>query len=164
MIWIESTYHVDSNFISRWAKELERTLNDIAEVKEKLAFKTAWCRVLQKDLGITRWQIISAEVNDRVSELADHLQQALETTEEKIASGSTKGLQKARVSFEAFSSGERDANSGWHSGMNVQGAAKIAIPRPRECCRQIQPEVVNKTSELTFFSNQSRPLPLQPCI
>ena len=42
--------------ISRWAKELERTLNEIAEVKEKLAFKTAWCRVLQKDLGITRWQ------------------------------------------------------------------------------------------------------------
>ena len=113
MIWIESTYHVDSNFISRWAKELERTLNDIAEVKEKLAFKTAWCRVLQKDLGITRWQIISAEVNDRVSELADHLQQALETTEEKIASGSTKGLQRARVSFEAFSSGEENENSGW---------------------------------------------------
>ena len=41
-----------------------------------------------------------------MSELADHLQQALETTEEKIASSSTKGLQKARVSFEAFSIGE----------------------------------------------------------
>ena len=46
----------------RWAKDLERTLNEIQEVKELLAFKTAWSRVLQKDLGITRWQIISTEV------------------------------------------------------------------------------------------------------
>ena len=80
-------------------------------MKEKLAFKTAWCRVLQKDLGITRWHIISTEVNDRISELADHLQVALETTEEKITSSSTKGLQKARTSFEAFSIGEREAKS-----------------------------------------------------
>ena len=94
-------------YFNRWAKDLERTLNEIQEVKEKLAFKTAWCRGLQKDLGITRWQIISTEVNDRVSELADHLQQALETTEDKIASGSTKGLQRARLSFEAFSVGEK---------------------------------------------------------
>ena len=41
-----------------------------------------------------------------MTELADHLQQALETTEAKITAGSSKGLRKARMSFETFSSGE----------------------------------------------------------
>lgn len=37
-----------------WAKDLEATENEIAELKEKLAFKTAWCGILQRNLGISR--------------------------------------------------------------------------------------------------------------
>ena len=37
-----------------WAKDLERTENEILELKERLAFKTAWCGVLRRNLGISR--------------------------------------------------------------------------------------------------------------
>jgi predicted component of type VI protein secretion system len=80
-------------------------MNEIQEVKEKLAFKIAWCRVLQKNLGISRWQRITIEMSEKVNELSNNLQQALETTEAKITSGSAKSVQRAKLSFETFSTG-----------------------------------------------------------
>ena len=50
-----------------WAKELEKTESEILELKERLAFKTAWCGVLRRNLGISRY--LDSNLNAGSSEL-----------------------------------------------------------------------------------------------
>eukprot|EP00094_Tigriopus_californicus_P006100 TCALIF_05874-PA protein Name:"Protein of unknown function" AED:0.29 eAED:0.29 QI:0/-1/0/1/-1/1/1/0/299 len=92
-----------------WAQELLQTEDEIAVLKEKLAFKTAWCGVLRRNLGLTTWKKLSTtcvEYMAHLKETSSHLQQALGTTETRILS--SQSLQKAKDSFEQLSNEVKD--------------------------------------------------------
>ncbi len=84
----------------RWAEDLLRTEDDIAELKELLAFKTAWCGVLRRNLGLSKWRRLS-EMAERTS---DSFQNALEAAEAKLLQQAmaSESLVKAKESFEAL--------------------------------------------------------------
>lgn len=91
-----------------WHRDLETTEREMAEIKELLAFKTAWCGVLRRKLvwakpswtacqvsqfivsfqGMTKWQRISTSCKDHVAQLtektASSWNHALEATETKL--------------------------------------------------------------------------------
>lgn len=103
------SYEEQQNQRITWAQELLQTENEIIELKEKLAFKTAWCGVLRRNLGLTTWKKLSntcVEYMTHLKETSNHLQHALGTTETRILS--SQSLQKAKDSFEQLSNEVKD--------------------------------------------------------
>ena len=91
----------------RWAEELCKLDDEMAEIKELLAFKTAWCGVLRRNLGLSKWKKL-AEMGEKVMQAtektSDSFQTLLEATEAKLLQPAltSQSLNKARESFEAL--------------------------------------------------------------
>ena len=97
----------------KWAQELALTVDEIAELKERLALKTAWVGVLQRNLGISKWKKFANEVESvgekvtkGLKETSASLAATLEATETRLLS--SQSLQKARDSFEQLSNEVKD--------------------------------------------------------
>lgn len=97
----------------KWAQELALTVDEISEVKERLAFKTAWVGVLQRNLGISKWkkfatevELVGEKVSKGLKETSASLAATIEATESRLLS--SQSLQKAKDSFEQLSNEVKD--------------------------------------------------------
>ena len=111
-------------------------------LKEGLAVKTAWCGVLRRNLGISRWKKLSAtatELGGRVAELTETasngLQAALEEAETRLLSSGS--LQRAKESFEQLSNEVKERVR--------QGTEEIA----RKCSKIVLEEEDEEGTRLT---------------